>query len=255
MSIPAGEIGAPVSNWGGTHKGDTVMQIRKAILFAAVATATAALASAASAQNMGPSFSFNLGVQSDYVFRGVSQTDEDISVFGGIDAEMGMFHLGTWASNVEFGDGTDAELDVYGGFAPTVGMVNLDFGFIWYTYPGAPKGSSYNNLEFYSTAAVPAGPGEIGVGIHYAPKGFGGVDDSVYYELNAAFPITDKLNLSGAVARQTWKGPGDYTLWHIGASYDIHPNFSIDVRYHDTNGSRFGSIFDERVVVGLTASF
>ena len=51
-----------------------------------------ALAAPAAAQDA-MSFEFNLGVASDYVFRGVSQTDEDPQVFGGADAKFGGAHV------------------------------------------------------------------------------------------------------------------------------------------------------------------
>lgn len=49
--------------------------------------------------------SANIGVVSNYVWRGVSQTQDGAAVQGGLDFthESG-FYLGTWASNVDFND-------------------------------------------------------------------------------------------------------------------------------------------------------
>ena len=86
---------------------------------------------------------------SDYVFRGISQTDNDPTIQGGLDFSYGILYAGAWASGLDFGgtqapgDGLDAqvEIDWYGGIKPTwnspLGTVNLDFGVIYYSYPGA----------------------------------------------------------------------------------------------------------------------
>ena len=82
------------------------------ILYTARLAATAALAvtSVAHAAD-GPSLSANVGVASDYVFRGVSQTNGDPEIFGGLDLTAGQAYAGVWLSNVDFGDGTRIEYD------------------------------------------------------------------------------------------------------------------------------------------------
>src|SRR5690554_6265151 len=95
-------------------------------------------ATAASAQEEAskPSdwFSANVAVTTDYTFRGISQTLEEPAVQGGMDLEhpSGLY-LGTWGSSVNFGEDLTAgpraqlELDVYGGFAPSIaGVADLD---------------------------------------------------------------------------------------------------------------------------------
>ena len=56
----------------------------------AAAVGSLALAGAAHAEDSAPfKLAFNIGANTDYVFRGISQTDEDPSVFGGVDATIG----------------------------------------------------------------------------------------------------------------------------------------------------------------------
>ena len=64
--------------------------------------------------------SFNVGVGSDYVFRGVSQTEEDFAVSAGIDVTKDLFYAGAWASNVSYAgdDETSIETDLYLGVRP-----------------------------------------------------------------------------------------------------------------------------------------
>ncbi len=79
---------------------------------------------------------------SDYVFRGISQTDNDPTIQGSIGATYGMFYAGAWASGLDwtnlFGDpDAQIEIDCYGGFKPTWGKATFDLGVIYYTYPGS----------------------------------------------------------------------------------------------------------------------
>lgn len=220
----------------------------------AAASALALSAGVAQAQD-GPKPSYNLGVASDYVFRGVSQTQEDPQIFGGVDLSAGEFYAGTWASNVDFGDKTDAEVDLYAGYKPTVGVVSLDLGVIYYGYLGAPKGADYGNVEFKAAASIPAGKGGLGAAVYYSPDSFGAANEAVYYELNGSYPVIDKLSVLAAVGRQTYNGSGDYATWNVGAAYAINDHLSLDLRYHDTDEQGFGKIYGARAVASLKAVF
>jgi len=218
------------------------------------AAATIAMGGAAAAQES--PLSFNVGIASDYVFRGVSQTDENAQIFGGVDLAIGeMGYAGIWASNVDFGDDTDAEVDFYVGVTPTAGPVSLDFSAIYYAYVSAPSGSDYNYWEFAASGTVPAGPAEVGAAIYYSPEFFGGIGDAFYYEVNAAAPINDMISVSGALGRQELDGGGDYTTWNIGLGVAFNETFGFDLRYHDTDEDALGDLGEGRVVASLTAAF
>jgi len=217
----------------------------------AAASALALCAGAAQAQQL----SYNLGVASDYVFRGVSQTQENPQVSGGIDLTAGKLYAGTWASNVDFGDKTDAEIDLYAGYKPTLGAAALDFGVIYYGYVGAPKGADYGNVEFKAAGSVPAGKGAVGAAVFYSPDSFGAAKEAVYYELNGSYPVAAKWTVSGAVGRQTYEGSGDYATWNVGAAYALTDRLSLDLRYHDTDQHGFGKTYGARAVASLKAVF
>jgi uncharacterized protein (TIGR02001 family) len=110
------------------------------------------------------SVSYNVGLFSEYVFRGYTQTHNDPALQGGIDYEHSSgFYLGLWASNVSWlqdnGDssyyksGGTAEIDIYGGFAGEFGDsgVGYDVGFLQYLYPGDRRDAVANahTLELY----------------------------------------------------------------------------------------------------------
>jgi hypothetical protein len=96
-----------------------INMMRKTVLAAAIAAAVAA-PGLASAQATSPhTVAGNMGLFSDYRFRGISQTFEQPAIQGGIDySHASGFYLGTWASNVNglsFPDGS-IEMDFYGGY-------------------------------------------------------------------------------------------------------------------------------------------
>lgn len=220
----------------------------------AAAVGSLAIAGAAQAQDEGPSFAFNIGANTDYVFRGFSQTDEDPSVFGGVDATMGIGYAGVWVSNVDFGNGTDAEFDLYAGIKPTAGPVSFDIGVIYYGYIDQPSGSNEDYWEGKVAASVPAGPATLGAAVYYSPEFFGKTGDAWYYEANAAIAIPDtKFTISGAIGRQEIQKAADYTTWNVGAGFALTDHISFDVRYWDTNLSDAvsGGLADARVVGGI----
>lgn len=224
----------------------------------AAAVGSLALAGAAQAQDEGPKFAFNVGANTDYVFRGYSQTLEDPSVFGGIDLTMGQGYAGVWASNVDFGNKTDAEVDLYVGVKPTAGPVSFDFGIIYYGYLGSPKGSHQPYVEAKAAASVPAGPATLGTAVYYSPEFFGKTGDAWYYEVNASSPIPNtKFSVSGALGRQTIDKGLDYTTWNAGVGFALTDKIGLDVRYWDTNLSKAQSagLADERVVAGIKLAF
>jgi len=210
-------------------------------------------AGSAQAQSQ-PEVAFNIGVVSDYVFRGVSQTNEDPALQGGIDATFaGGFYAGTWASMVDFGDDTDAEIDLYGGYRTEAAGYALDFGVLGYFYVNEPGAADYNFVEFKAAASRAIGPATLGAAVYYSPDFFGVDDEATYLEANAAYAVADKWTISGAVGHQWLDVTDDYTTWNLGLAYALTDNLAVDVRYHDTDVD--GPLTDDRFVVGLKASF
>jgi uncharacterized protein (TIGR02001 family) len=229
--------------------------VRRQIRHAALALALTVLAAGPALAQDGPEVSFNLGAASDYVFRGVSQTQGDPQVFGGADVTWGKVYAGTWLSNVDYGDGTDAEYDLYVGVTPQLGAVSFDLAALFYGYVDAPSGADYDYVELQATASVPVGPATFGAGVYHAPDSYGGVDHSTYVEANASYSPRENLSVSGAIGRQTFAGPGDYTTWNLGVGYKLTDHLTVDLRYHDTSRHRFGKTYGDRATVSLTAAF
>jgi len=219
----------------------------------AAAMALLATAGAASAQDF--AISGNVAVTSDYVFRGASQSNENPAAQAGVDVTSGSFYAGAWASTVEFGDETDAEIDLYGGYRTEAAGYALDFGVVGYLYAGDPSTSDYDFVEVKAAASRAVGPFTVGAAIFYSPDFFGAVDEeAIYTEVNAAFSPADKWSFSAALGNQYMDVSNDYVTWNIGGAFSLTDNLALDVRYHDTDYS--GSpLYDPRVAVTLKAVF
>ncbi len=196
------------------------------------ATASLALGGAAMAQEAsGPSVSFNVGANTDYSFRGLTQTEKDPSVFGGADVSSGPVYGGVWASTVGF---ADAEVDLYAGVKPAVGPVTFDLGVIYYGYVG----SDVSNAAYWEgkiAASIAAGAGTLGVAYYYSPEFFGDTGKADYYELNGSVPL-GKVSLSGAVGHQSLArgsyGVDGYSTWNAGVTIPVFSDkVALDLRY------------------------
>ena len=131
-------------------------------------------------------FESNVAIANDYVWRGMTQTSEEPAISGGFDiaGESGLY-FGTWASNVEFGDGAALELDWYAGYANELeNGLSYDIGYLAFTYPGEDSldfeeiylglGYSYFGLTYSSgqdsapdNTEFSIALGETGLGVTY----------------------------------------------------------------------------------------
>ena len=96
-----------------------------------------------------PSFaavSANVSFASDYVWRGMTQSDGP-AIQGGFDfeAESG-FYAGIWGSNVNFNDGAGSELDYYLGYGFSVGDLGIDIGYVAFDYPDNSLGLDFEEI-------------------------------------------------------------------------------------------------------------
>ncbi len=246
------------------------------------AAALALLASkpALAQEESGPiSVTGTFGLASDYRFRGVSQTDKEMAVQGGITIshESG-FYVGTWGSNLSgwgtFG-GSNTELDIYGGYAVQVTeAVKLDAGLTWFMYPGGANKTDF--AELYLKLSGTVGPVSLLGGVAYAPKQealgrwyFSGAsastgvydrpgdkEDNLYIwgDIAAGIPdtpITVKGHVgysngnSGLGPNGTSVAPtGKYLDWLVGVDLAIPSTpLTVGVAYVDTNISKSESAY------------
>ncbi|WP_025820774.1 TorF family putative porin [Shewanella marina] len=94
-------------------------------------------------------WSANIGASSNYLWRGVSQTQDAAAIQGGIDYQhQSGFYLGSWASNIDFGDDTSYELDFYTGYSGQITQqISYDFSYLHYGYPDADANIDFGELK------------------------------------------------------------------------------------------------------------
>jgi uncharacterized protein (TIGR02001 family) len=90
--------------------------------------------------------SANVTFSSDYIWRGMTQTDGP-AMSGGFDFESeNGFYAGIWGSNVNFNDGAGSELDYYFGYGFEVGNVGIDLGYVAFDYPQNNTGLDFEEI-------------------------------------------------------------------------------------------------------------
>jgi uncharacterized protein (TIGR02001 family) len=197
---------------------------------------------------------------SDYIFRGISLSDEKPVFQASVDASYGIVYAGVWGSMLNEQAGDPVELDFYTGIKPVLGPVTFDFGVVYYTYFWADDAS---DLDYY----------ELKAGLSYEPvKGltlkpiFWWVPDQANapeqwaIEGTAAYALPQvgifSPTVSGLVGYQEadttsgfYLGDDDYTYWNAGLTLGVE-KFVFDFRYWDTTLDN--GLADERFV--FTAS-
>jgi len=136
--------------------------------------------------------SANIGVTSNYLWRGLEQTNGKAAISGGIDYEaQSGFYAGTWVSNADWDTDMTYELDLYLGFSGSIEDVSYDVGFIQYAYPDSTPdvdfSEAYINLTF--------GAFTLGYATLVDAEGADFGDDS-YISLDAEFELASEIGLS-----------------------------------------------------------
>ena len=78
---------------------------------------------------------FGAALTSDYISRGITNSDSDFAIQGYIEPSIGWAYVNVWSSNVDYGAGfKGAEIDVAVGARPEFGPLSLDVGYVHYFY-------------------------------------------------------------------------------------------------------------------------
>ena len=204
--------------------------ITTAVLGALAAPSFVFAADAAPAPDL--TVAYNVGLYSQYIFRGMTQTNHKPALQGGVDlTHSSGLYLGIWGSNISWlTDGSTAagsgetkyyksggslELDLYGGYRYTFGSgLGIDIGALQYYYPGTrsdgvPKA---NTTEIYGALNYGWVQAKFSNVVSNAAWGFGKVSTDAntsnasgtyYAELNATIPVGDLIGgdvMSGVTA-------------------------------------------------------
>lgn len=209
------------------------MKLRNLLL----ATALVAAPSAAMAQDL--EVSTNFGIASDYVWRGVSQSLSDPSLYGGVDLSSGIFYAGTWLGQVDFNTDASVEWDFYAGVKPSLGPVTLDLGVLYYAYPDE---TALDTLEVKAAASMEFDGGFALTGsTFYSPEVGENGPSSFYAELAATYDIPANagpfdLSLAASVGNFSYEDTyTDYTNYRVALVGALENGITATVAYTDTD--------------------
>jgi uncharacterized protein (TIGR02001 family) len=258
------------------------MNLKSKLVLALLATSSAAFAQTAPAA-AAPEVTYNVGVVSQYRYRGIAQTKGDPALQGGVDyANANGFYLGAWGStikwikdakpdaNVSAAKGS-VELDLYGGYKFEAAGLAYDVGYLRYQYVG-------NTYKDASTANVNANTDEAYGAVTYGPAtlkysyafsdlfGYMNSRGSNYWDLSATFDLGNGYSFVPHVGRQTVKNASGVTYndYALTLNKDLGDGLSASVAAIATNGNSTnfkglsGTAYDaskSALVVGVKYSF
>jgi uncharacterized protein (TIGR02001 family) len=261
--------------------------MRARILRWGVAAAALALAGAAGAEDSPHTLTANVGLYSQYVFRGLAQGHEKPAIQGGADySHASGFYAGTWLSNVSWfpdtnaGNSNSLEWDLYGGFRKSWdnGFTG-DVGYLRYEYPGSypalPAGTVKPNTD---EAYVAVGWKWASLKYSYAFSNLFGVEDSEgsdYLDLTVTVPLNDRFTAVAHAGQQKFKGASAYAVLQGTTNDDLYSyedyratinaglgqGWTASLTYTTTTAKDAGytvlgkNLGDDQVVVGIARTF
>ena len=221
----------------------------------------------------------SVGLFSQYIFRGLTQTDRDPALQGNFDINHSSgLYLGMWGSNVSwlrdqygigeqnstdktyYKSGGSLEIDIYGGFKSEIGKTGLgiDLGALQYYYPGTERGrengfAKANTTEVYGALSYGWLQAKYSHVVSKDAWGFGRTNTvnadakgTYYAELNANIPIGELIGggplkgLSAVAHYGKQEFDNDSTLG--GPSYE---DYKLGIQNAFDGGINVGAFYTE----------
>lgn len=218
---------------------------------------SAAVPTAATAQDKDGfpgEISANVTFASEYLFRGVSLSDEDPALQGSLTwSHDSGFYIGAWGTNGNFGNDGSLELDYYAGYGTEIRGISLDLSVIYYTFPGDENDGNY--WEVMGKVGYDLGLVAATAGVAYVPEGqdaYGG-GDAVYVFSDLEAPIPNTPVTVGLHIGYEDFGRGSNKLdWSAGLYATIW-GLDLGLAYVDTDLN--ADVADARVLFTIGKSF
>lgn len=218
------------------------------------ATLAAGLAGALLAASAHAGTSGSIAVTSDYVYRGITQTNGKPAVQAGLEyAGDGGLYVGAWGSSISWLSdlstpaapiNSSVELDAYGGWRGKLSeAVSVDAGLAYYGYPGRfPSGfNRADTAELYAGVTVAASEAlSLGAKYSLAVTDLFGYTDSAgsgYLDLNATLTLGAGWSVGAHAGRQwiTSNRAYAYTDWKLGVTKAFANGVSLAAAWTDTD--------------------
>jgi uncharacterized protein (TIGR02001 family) len=217
-------------------------------------------------------WSGQIAATSDYVLRGVSQTDEQPAIQGSVtyDSRVGAY-AGVWISSLDASDwyypaGTaSVETDLFAGYRRTIGSVwGVGLRFTRYLYPNDGEVVDYDYSELEASLEY---RDIVRVSVAWSPdtslvtrEGLIVDRDTRAAEVATRWPLWSWLSITAGLGYRDLAGleTGGYGYWSIGVTGQRGP-FSVDLAQIGTDSDGlhlFGSdLAGSRTVLSLGWTF
>lgn len=211
-------------------------------------------ATAAAEEERKLSYSAVITGASDYMFRGISYTDEKPTINLYQELTYGIAYLAFWTSDIDNGAYGPWEQDIYLGVRPVTGPINWDIAAWYYIYgnkDSGPLGSS-SDIDYFEfkigASTSPIKDVTIGATVYLTPDQDYAATENISYEGSLAYTLPQmgvfSTTLSALVGQSEsgtnvfyptgyWLGEDSYTYWNVGAKVTVE-KFFMDFRYWDT---------------------
>lgn len=243
---------------------DTGTSIRGLIAAASCAAAVIVACNAALAEDPATGLEASVGVTSDYMLRGYTQTKGQPAVQAGLDYALGAdWSVGAWTSNVDFtdpgtpDDGARVEIDLYVARAWTLSeRLALDATLVRYAYPGTAPGVSYDYNELMLALHV---SDLVTATVVYSNDAYATGRSAMLYEVSARHPLPCGLELSARIGQYDLERAfgSAYAYYGVGVA-KAFGRFELSGHYDgaDAAGRRlWGEDAAGRFVLTLSAAF
>ena len=173
---------------------------------------------------------FGVGVASNYISRGSTQSADKPIIDGYMEATYGIVYAGVWASRVDIAP-DDVEIDIYGGIRPEFGKLSTDFGYARYIYDnsGSVSGELYAKASFAVTDTF-----SVGGDLFWDPD-----NDTNWVVAKTEFSgLPYEISFSGSIGSDfgTLNLGSDKVAWDAGFSRSFADDtVTLDLRYYDSN--------------------
>ncbi|EQB39848.1 hypothetical protein M947_04525 [Sulfurimonas hongkongensis] len=196
----------------------------------------------------GVKVSANIALTSNYIWRGMTQSENLPAIGGGFDLDYKGLYLGTWGSSVSY-EGSDAsmELDAYAGYKNEVYGVGYDIGYIYYAYPNDSQALNFS--EAYLGLSYDFEVVEIGAKYNLGIKTDDGDLEDVY-EAYVSLALPMDISLDASVGK--YEHIGVYYL--VGVTKTIS-SYDFSLAYTEMDFEASKTKKQDSVVATISASF
>lgn len=216
--------------------------------------------------SIGGELTGNAGITNNYIWRGLTQSENEAAISGGIDyaSDTGLY-VGTWVSNVSYApnDAFSYEHDIYFGYAGEFEELSYDIGYLYYNYDEAANfdfGEIYGSLGYkgftlggFLLANTEADENQ------FQDFGFG---EAYYVYLDYTTEIRDGLELTLHAGRHDGDFneafnavPGSYNDYHVSLSKNGFSFMITDTDLANPTGPDPLDNDEVKIVVSYTMDF